>query len=602
MEESQSQERIIYIFLASSIDDTQLERDKLQNKIVAVWNPIFHRFNITLEVFRCEQMTEEWINRHQGTIDEKICQSDIFIVIFKNKVGNYTFHEFEVACKSNADKKRPHIYPYVSNKLMTDKDTIPELQELTKNSHYLETFDVIDTIEISLLERLGKELSLCMKTHMDGSITINGKEANFNISPQEINKAYLITQKEYIDFAVRLFEREYPGISFVQYKGQKFPDTILVADDSVRNFDKENFDFSFHECSTLLQKPTTPIEPSTLKKLEEKYHIRKNSAVMPYKFYDYMSDEVLLDDSGKIVGLKTFVGSDEDNVFSTLTLRDEFENFYEALKDNISNPPPITRDNFPLRTSVHEKTGKEGVAPIICGAARSSAIGIQVMTLFPVQDWIKKRDRNVGRFADGAHLWTPLIKRSEKAREQPGFYQFAPCGGFRIFDEPEASAKDRNIQEEHFDYFRAILHHYVRELFNETTGNCENFGDSRFDKPAHAALSDAALESTHAQELCDMLSDGRADLEFLGISASVTALKYDMVFLLLIKDKDFYKRNKKDFKSDYNAASLNVYPIDYILQNEFLNGKNCLAEELAGPLALLKNSKLIENYSTNIGD
>lgn len=142
----------------------------------------------------------------------------------------------------------------------------------------------------------------------------------------------------------------------------------------------------------------------------------------------------------------------------------------------------------------------------------------------------------------------------------------------------------------------------MRELFNETTGNCENFGDSRFDKPAHAALSDAALESPHAQELCDMLSDGRADLEFLGISASVTALKYDMVFLLLIKDKDFYKRNKKDFKSDYNAASLNVYPIDYILQNEFLNGKNCLAEELAGPLALLKNSKLIENYGTNIGD
>ena len=38
--------KIIRIFLASSIDDTKEERDKLQNKILAVWNPIFNKFNI----------------------------------------------------------------------------------------------------------------------------------------------------------------------------------------------------------------------------------------------------------------------------------------------------------------------------------------------------------------------------------------------------------------------------------------------------------------------------------------------------------------------------------------------------------------------------
>lgn len=53
--------KIIRIFLASSIDDTKEERDKLQNKILAVWNPIFNKFNIELKIFRCEQMTEEWI-------------------------------------------------------------------------------------------------------------------------------------------------------------------------------------------------------------------------------------------------------------------------------------------------------------------------------------------------------------------------------------------------------------------------------------------------------------------------------------------------------------------------------------------------------------
>lgn len=60
--------KIIRIFLASSIDDTKEERDKLQNKILAVWNPIFNKFNIELKIFRCEQMTEEWLKRNQKTI------------------------------------------------------------------------------------------------------------------------------------------------------------------------------------------------------------------------------------------------------------------------------------------------------------------------------------------------------------------------------------------------------------------------------------------------------------------------------------------------------------------------------------------------------
>lgn len=42
--------KIIRIFLASSIDDTKEERDKLQNKILAVWNPIFNKFNPTAKI------------------------------------------------------------------------------------------------------------------------------------------------------------------------------------------------------------------------------------------------------------------------------------------------------------------------------------------------------------------------------------------------------------------------------------------------------------------------------------------------------------------------------------------------------------------------
>lgn len=357
--------KIIRIFLASSIDDTKEERDKLQNKILAVWNPIFNKFNIELKIFRCEQMTEEWLKRNQKTIDDEIRNSDVFIVIFKNTVGNYTFHEFEVArdCYSKTNGK-PRIYPYISNELIKNIDKIPALQEITRDDNYPETFSVIDTIEISL---------------------------------------------------------------------------------------------------------------------------------------------------------------------------------------------------------------------------------------FPVKDPMKRRDRNTGRFADGNHFWIPVVKRSEHAREQPGFYQFAPCGGFRIFDEPEAAENDRNIQEQNFDFFRAILHLYVRELFNETTGSGDKFGDSKYDKPEHASLSDAAVDSPYAEELCAMLQDGRANMEFLGASVSVAALKYDLVFSLVIHDQEFFLRNRKAFKSDYYAASLNIYPVEYLLQENFLHGENCLAEEIVGPLALLSASEQIDD-------
>ena len=135
--------KIIRIFLASSIDDTKEERDKLQNKILAVWNPIFNKFNIELKIFRCEQMTEEWLKRNQKTIDDEIRNSDVFIVIFKNTVGNYTFHEFEVArdCYSKTNGK-PRIYPYISNELIKNIDKIPALQEITRDDNYPETFIV----------------------------------------------------------------------------------------------------------------------------------------------------------------------------------------------------------------------------------------------------------------------------------------------------------------------------------------------------------------------------------------------------------------------------------------------------------------------------
>lgn len=90
-------------------------------------------------------MTEEWLKRNQKTIDDEIRKSDVFIVIFKNTIGNYTFHEFEVArdCYSKTNGK-PRIYPYISNELMLT-DLLRSRGALNAAEEYPDGLDAVFT-------------------------------------------------------------------------------------------------------------------------------------------------------------------------------------------------------------------------------------------------------------------------------------------------------------------------------------------------------------------------------------------------------------------------------------------------------------------------
>mgnify|MGYP004658465483 FL=1 len=586
--------RVVELFLASSIHDTEQERDKLQNKIMAVWNPIFQAFGTELHVIRCEEMKEEWPNRNQAAIDEKIRAADVFIVIFKNVIGTYTYHEFQVAKETFSEKGTPHIYPYVSNWLMEQKESFAQLQELTRNDSYPETFSAYEAIEISLLERLGKELSLNIRTHRNGTMTVNGTAEDFDLSAEQVCKAYQLRQKEYIDFSVRLLRPLYPELSVLQYFGQEFPDSVIEAEDSVRGFDCDTWSFALSDSSMLLRAPSVPVSEPERAFLEEHCGERRKQLNFPYRFYHYMNDSFELTKDGKLHGIRAYVGPARENSVSTMALYNEVEQLYAASKHQ-KDAPLLTEQNSPVRTAIQKKAGT-GSASLTNGYGRASGLGIQLVVLFPMDAQNAKRiSPKFHRYAGKGHYWTPLVRRSDSAWEQPGFYQFAPCGNFMIFDEPEAAEKDWNVQKQDFDFFRAIQHHYVRELFS---GACASegrkFGDSPFDKPDHAAMYDKAAGDSHAEELYKMLSDGRASLEFLGCSSVLTALKSDLVFLLVIDDETYFEHSKKDFKSDFVAASLRPYPLEYLMTPDFLDGENCLAQELVGPLELLKTSRLLQ--------
>ena len=459
-----------------------------------------------------------------------------------------------------------------------------------KIAQVLRTFP---SVTPNLLARLDKELVSNIRTYPDGTVTTTGLRELFGITAVEVSHSYRIRQKRFIDFSVD-FLRPLYGLKFADYLGQCFPDVAIFADDSVRAFDVRTKTFSIGINSRLLREPSAPEVSFDVIKDQLPSGNQGEYQRPSYQFYGYMNDTLLLAENGNIKGVNAYVGPASGNTLASLRLRRELEQLYDRSEASGIPIPKMTAQNCPLRTTVHLKNGS-GLAPLLKGHGRYSGLGLQLIVLFKVS----KEDAlfmnpEFQRYADSRHYWTLLSRRSDSAEEQPGFYQFAPCGNFIIFNHPEA-ARDWDIQQQNFNFFRSLMHHYIRELFNDTPATVESaFGTSSFDKPAYTGLFDPALRNPYAQELISMLEDGHAELEFLGCSSSLSALKSDLVFLLTIDHENYFKENQWTFRSDFVSRSIQPYPLEYLYRGEFLSGENCLAQELACPLALLKRSQLLK--------
>lgn len=586
--------RIVKIFLASSIEDTKEERNKIENYILKNFPMFFGYRGYEFEIFRCEDLTAEYMKNNQKIIDEEVKRSEIFVVVFKNSVGEYTFHEFEVARDQAVNKGLPHIFPFVSKNLMNESGEHPNLQKMIENNNYITTFDSTTDIILALVESFGKLVSVEVKTSRDGKLYVNGIKRETELLPEEISKQYLISQKEYIDYASRAMSYLYESDKhhLTRYFDMIFPDMAIFADDSVRFFDGIDFDLKSH--SRLLKQQTEPIDAEFLNELKDRYSFRNSKSVIRYEFFDYMNNEIHLNDDGRITGIDMFVGSDVDNVFSTLTLRDEFENLYEKRKDlgnQITFDDLLDEKECPIRSMIHKSCKDRKLSPLLEGDKRSSAFGLQLIVLFKVKDPKKLRENKYRKYIKDNTYWTTMIKRADDAREQPGFYQLAPCGAFNIFSDTVSARDDREVQEGFFDYFDCIVRNYVTGLFND---NNDSFGSSKYDVPEKSKMDKPYMSDKHADELFTMIGEGKAKLEFLGVSSSLLALKSDLVFLLKIDDEDYYNRNKQDFRGNYNSSKLDVYPLSMLYDSEFLKEDYSIAEEIAAPLELLKESKLLK--------
>jgi len=110
--------REINVFVASS---SELENERIH--IGDLFNDINSLFIKCGEDMRCRLLKWEYFdpsfkgNRKQTEYDKKVDEeSDIFIVLFKTKAGEFTLEECDVAIKAHAEKAKPkHLVCLIEN-------------------------------------------------------------------------------------------------------------------------------------------------------------------------------------------------------------------------------------------------------------------------------------------------------------------------------------------------------------------------------------------------------------------------------------------------------------------------------------------------------
>ena len=172
----------IRIFLASSITEFAIERDKLELFIRNISDDFEDTYNIKIRPYRCENIDPAMSKtRKQDVYNELIKGSEMCFFIFFTKIGEFTKEEFEVAYEAFKGNGKPKIYIYFKNipeGVTVEQEVIDFMNKIDNEfSHYHGTFDDIDTIKLRILLSLKiQEMDFLPIEISEGRCFVNGKE------------------------------------------------------------------------------------------------------------------------------------------------------------------------------------------------------------------------------------------------------------------------------------------------------------------------------------------------------------------------------------------------------------------------------------------
>lgn len=151
-------EKVIKIFLGSSIVEFERERQDIENFLYRISRDFEKRYNVSIEPLLCENFDDAYTKiRKQEEYNKIVRESDMCVFIFFTKVGEYTHEEFEVARKKFEETGKPKIYTYF--KTVNDGTVEQSVQDFMTEldsafQHYYGNFEHIDTVKLRILLNL----------------------------------------------------------------------------------------------------------------------------------------------------------------------------------------------------------------------------------------------------------------------------------------------------------------------------------------------------------------------------------------------------------------------------------------------------------------
>ena len=201
----------IHIFLGSSLDELRLDREEMGNYVRKL-NDIYRDRDVYIKLYECEDENAAMVKgRKQEEYNEEIRQSDIFLVLFYNKAGQYTIEEFREAYKQFQSTGAPAILTCFrqGEGYAPDQSVLEFMDELGEQlGHYFKRYTHIDSVKLTLLLQM-KLMKLDIPIELEESaVTVGGKQLltleNIpmwaeNIDFQSLKKQYQACERAYLD-------------------------------------------------------------------------------------------------------------------------------------------------------------------------------------------------------------------------------------------------------------------------------------------------------------------------------------------------------------------------------------------------------------------
>ena len=201
----------IHIFLGSSLDELRLDREEMGNYVRKL-NDVYIDRGVYIKLYECEYENAAMVKgRKQEEYNEEIRQSDIFLVLFYNKAGQYTIEEFREAYKQFQNTGAPAILTCFrqGEGYAPDQSVLEFMDELDEQlGHYFKKYTHIDSVKLTLLLQM-KLMKLDVPIELEESaVTVDGKRLltleNIpmwaeNIDFQSLKKQYQACERAYLD-------------------------------------------------------------------------------------------------------------------------------------------------------------------------------------------------------------------------------------------------------------------------------------------------------------------------------------------------------------------------------------------------------------------